>query len=128
MKKWEAYMRFAVVALWLVTTGATAGEIQQIEHALRHIPSAAHGTAWNALVACRMKIDRRASALDKIYGDPRYTRLHLIVSAPPPSREDAYIYRELLLRWEIRDGHATPLSAWAETIQLAPVILPWAGC
>ncbi|QRO34000.1 hypothetical protein [Chromobacterium violaceum] len=118
---------FACV-LALLPTATRADSMKRIEAALKAIPSAAHGTAWNAFKACHIKIDRKFSELTNTYGDPKNQLLHIIAAVPPPSPDDARYYKELLLRWQIKNGIAVPLSAWAIDIQTKPVISPALGC
>ncbi|WP_406850103.1 hypothetical protein [Chromobacterium phragmitis] len=123
MKIWV----FACI-LTLLPTVTRADSMKRIEAALKGIPSVAHGTAWGAFKACRFKIDKRFSELTNTGGDPKNQLLHIIAAAPPPTPDDALYYKEPLLRWQIKDGIAVPLSAWAIDIQTKPVISPALGC
>ncbi len=123
MKTWV----FACI-LTLVPTATRADSMKRIEAALKAIPSVAHGTAWGAFQACRFKIDKRFSELANTGGDPNNQLLHIIAAAPPPTPDDARYYREFLMRWEIKNGKATPMSTWAIDIQTKPVISPALGC
>ncbi|AOZ48813.1 hypothetical protein [Chromobacterium vaccinii] len=123
MKVWV----FACI-LALVPTATYADSMTRIEAALKAIPSAAHGTAWDAFKACRFKIDKRFSELTNTGGDPKNQLLHIIAAAPPPTPDDARYYREFLMRWTIKNGKATPMSTWADAVQNKSDIAPWLGC
>nr|WP_199065043.1 hypothetical protein [Chromobacterium sp. ASV5] len=116
------------MALPLLPTLSCAQSMPQIEATLKRIPSAAHGTAWNAIQACHMKIDKQFSEMVNEGGDTRVQLLHVTVAVPPPTPEDARFYKDILLRWEIRNGKVAPMSNWAEIVQKKPTIAPWLGC
>jgi hypothetical protein len=136
-------LRIAVAAAFLAAfaTGAGAAadaQWKEIAKALDAIPSDAGLSVGKRIERCKFKIEKDASSIDTRPVDrPEFgaragqTVLQIILDIPTGASAAQAAVRRTPAIWVIDHGKATPISAWAISLQQGPVPMgyeAWLNC
>lgn len=112
--------------------GAGAKDWGRLRAALAAIPTVTGESAFARMAACRMRIQRTNSFVETLprdlpsqgarAGDQMVDVLFVLPKPSGGSEPD------IVARWVIHNGKATPQSGWAEKIQRQPAPLDWMPC